>query len=103
MWLAEAAANHGAVFVARDNKVANIRVMLAGTLQDRNPFGTVTRTRERNPNIFFPGNQPIVHMSQEIGTGYRDHFALPALTQKMSQALANVIGSPGADKENRGP
>src|SRR5258708_18870780 len=101
MWLAEAAANHGAVFVARDNKVVNIRVMLAGTLQDRNPFGTFTRTRERNPNIFFPGNQPIVHVSQEIGAGYRDHLALPALAQKMSQTLPNVIGGSAADNANR--
>ena len=79
----------------------HFRIALQSHLQHPNPFRTVARARERNPEIRLSGHNITLDVRDQFGAWNRNYFALPLLPKNAGQCPAYVIRRPGPNQIDR--
>ena len=70
---------HSPLLVAGDDKVVYAAAWFQGALKNGHALGTVSRTRERNPEIFSAGGVEIVEIREQRCAGNGPGLAAPTL------------------------
>jgi hypothetical protein len=70
---------HLSLLVAGDDEMVNGAASFQGALKNCHTFGTVSRTRERNPEIFSTGGVEIVEIREQRCAGNGPGLAAPTL------------------------